>query len=508
MVPIPEDFEKLKTLDSKENAKIFIENLRKDGIEAKERSLGESGPYEIWVPADKLFSALGISAKFDIDIKKREELKRAGKIDKKRKSKKIAGLAKATLIVIGILVVFSIGYQINRVFVSLGTISKEIKPVPIKIDPEALKADFESLIRESKKMHSKKSKLSLSSLVFRWNLSKAEKAFNNENYDAAMLGLEKCLKKDKENPGVIALLLTTYLKLDLFDDAKVLLKDCYNLPSSDYLWKRWVGLQLAEIYLKEENYFGADYELKEILEIKPDDIVILKKLAEVNSESGDIDQAIKYLERVLIIDEGETASRVFLGKLLFESKILDEAGWNLSRVYEELSDPDEIGEISLMLAEVNFNLGKFSMAKEYLEQAKVVMEDTEGYIFIKAVYDYLNGSYSVSKEGLLRVISNNPEFILAKLYLNLIFLREGRVSEFKDVLEKVFDRCTSNDELSLLHYNFACLELKKNILKKAWDELMLSYEYDKYLFKRFNYDPFIQKLKRSKEYSILLRQLD
>jgi len=510
MAPDSSKFEKIKTVDSKEDVKVFMENLRKKGIKPVEKSLGEAGPFEVWVPPAQVFPALGISAEFDIEIKNREKLKKAeiAKLRKEVNLVKAVNIAKVALIFIGILLLFVVGYHFNKAFVSLSTVSEEIKAAPVKLDLRSLKADYKSLIDHGKRSYSKKLKWSLGSFIFRWNLSGAEKAFKQGRFDIARVKLERCFRKDPANSAIISLLLTSYLKLGLRNDAKILLKSCYDLPSADYEWNKWVALQLADIYLIEKNYFGAEYELAEILEIKPNDVSVLKKLAEVSSGSGDLYQAVKYLEKVLSIDKKETGARISLGRLLFKLRVFSEADWHLSNVYEELGTVDEMEEMSLVLADTNLHLGRYKKAKEYLNQAEIIGKNTEKSSFLKAVYNYLSGNYSDSKELLLKVLEARPDFTLAGLYLNLITLRGGETVRAQDFLEKISGKCSSADEIALLHYNLACLQLRKNALKRAWDELMLAYQHDKFLFRKFLSDPLIRKIKTSKKYSGLLRQLN
>lgn len=510
MAPDSNKFEKIKTVDSKEDVKVFMKNLRKKGIEPVEKSLGETGPFEVWVPLDQVFQALGISAEFDIEVKNKEKIKKAEIAESRKEADlvKVVKIAKVALIFIGVLLLFGVGYYFNKAFVSLSTVGEEIKSAPVKLDLRSLKADYKSLIDHGKRSYSKKLKWSLGSFIFRWNLSRAEKAFKQGRFDIARVKLEKCFRKDPANSAIISLLLTSYIKLGLLNDAKVLLKSCYDSPGADYEWNRWVALQLTDVYLIEKNYFGAEYELAKILEVNPNDVSVLKKVAEVSSESGDLYQAVKYLEKVLSIDEKETGVRISLGRLLFELRIFSEADWHLSKVYEELGTVEEIEEMSLILADANLHLGRYEKAKEYLNQVEITGKNTEKRTFLKAVYNYLSGNYTDSKELLLKVLEARPDFTLAGLYLNLINLRSGETGRSQDFLKGISGKCISKDEIALLHYNLACQQLKKNALQGAWDELMLAYQHDKFLFTKFLNDPLIRKVKISKKYSNLLRRLN
>lgn len=510
MMPDPDKFERIKTLNSAKDAKIFMERLRKKEIEPVEKSLGETGPFEVWVPSAQVFPALGISAEFDIDVKKREQLKKAAIADERKEvdTVKAVKIAKAALILTGLFILFGVGYYFNKAFVSLSDVGEEIKAAPVKIELNKLKADYKSLIDSGKELHSKKSKWSLGSLIFSWNLSKAEKAFKDGRFDVARVKLEKCFRKDSENPAIISLLLTTYLKLSLRDRAKILLKGCYGMPSGGYEWKQWTVLQLADIYLMEKNYFGAEYELGELLKINPDDVQVLKKLAEAKTGAGDLSRAAEYLKKVLHIDGKETGARIFLGNILFRLRVFNEADWHLSNVYEKLNTVGEMEETSLIIAEANLHLGRYARAKEYLAQAELIGKSAGRSSFLKAVYNYLTGDYSGSKEILLKVLEARPDFTLAGLYLNLITLRGGESGTAQDFLDGISEKCNSEDEKALLHYNLACLLLRKDALNKAWDELMFAYQYDKCLFRKFTDDPLIRKIKTSKKYSELLRQQD
>jgi len=504
-----ENYEKLKTLESREDLKILVEKLNKNKIQAKERAVSEAGPYEVWVSANDLFAALGVAAEFDLEIKKKNDSKKVEAVKKKeKKTQKSSSHIKMLLGLLGVVLIFYIGYQFNKAFSGLSSISKDIKPISINVNTETLKADYKSLIENSKNIHSKKKKWNFKSVIFKWNLSKAEKAYNIKDFKTAMIKLEKCIKLEPENYAIITLLTKIYHELNLLDKAKVLLMNCYDLPAADYKWKRWVALQLADVYLKEEGYFGAEYELIKILEIKPEDIIVLKKLAQVKSLSGDISQAIEYVKKVLAISEDEEIkSQIFLGKLLTKIKMYDEANNRLKKIYEVLDTPDTLEKASLILADVNINLGNFSKADEYLNVIKITRDDTEEYRYLKAEHSYLTGNHLLAKENFDKIIENNQDFTIAELYLNLVRLHNNKLSEAEDFIDKMYDKCARDDEKALLYYNIACIELKKDNYKKSWDNLMISYKYDKYLFKKFINDSLIQKFKKSSSYSARLKKL-
>ncbi|MBN2407280.1 MAG: tetratricopeptide repeat protein [Elusimicrobia bacterium] len=500
-----DNYEKLKAMPSEEEADRLIERLQKAKVSTKKKKDEESGYFEVWVAYNDMFTALGISAEFDSELKRHEAVRKSAEAQPKK-----AGVpVKAVLVAVIIGILAFVGYQFNKTLMTLSSISSEVKPIPIKVDLVELKKDFKSLIEDGKIMYSRKTKFkfSFNSMIFKWNLTSAKKAYEKGRYSLAAQKLEKCLKKDPENRAIISLLLRTYIDMKTLDSAEGLLKASYGLPSSDYRWKRWVTLQLADVYMMKESYYSAEEGLKELLDANPDDTLVLKKLSEVNSASGNLSDAAAYLQKVKVIDPNDTASRLRLGELLVRLKMYGEAYDEFSQVYENINNPARFKEISLVIARIRLDMGMPEQAREYLDNAIDEGELSEGYLYARAVYNYVEGNYDAAGEDFGTLTARNASFVPAKLYLNLILINEGETEKAAGNMESLSGECRSDDELALMYYCRASLDAAAGRYDSAWDNLVSAYQIDRYTVRRFDKDPAIRSLKGTKKYSAELRKL-
>ncbi|MFH1416442.1 MAG: tetratricopeptide repeat protein [Elusimicrobiota bacterium] len=490
------NLEKIKTFESESDAKGLADRLKQQGIDSKMKSPGPAGPYDIWVPQNTLFTALGIVAEFEINIKKREGLRRA-EAAKKKSSAVQKKLVKIVLVSIILVSFISAGMYMNKFLTGISDITKEIKPVPLQVDVNKLESGYKGLIENVRKSHKNraKKKISINSMIFKWNLNRAERACARQRFDIAMQKLEKCLKEDRENNAIISMLLTTYLKLGHLEKAKILLKESYVLPSADKEWKKWVTMQIADIYMGEKNYFGAEYELSIFLEKYPDDIAVLKKLALANRRMLELNKAVSYIKRVLLLDEKDTAARLFLAELLIELASYEEAEWVLSSVYDEAED-----RALLMMAEIYSKTGRLDEARSFLGEIGRETADSEKYRYIKGINNYGLGDYNSAKDILRELMTSEGLSVSAELYSLLILLHENRLSEVEELFPQIAGKCDDSEELSVLHYGLACMYLKKNMQENAWEELVKAYSHDNYILEKFKKDPLIYGITRSIQY--------
>ena len=507
MTQLPhEGFEKLDALASKEDIDLVLSELKKSGVESKVVT-PPSGPYEIWVRTDGMFTALGIYAKFRIEQKKRAEFKKEEQSDRRKTAGKSA---KAVFVSICLILFAYVGYQTRRLIISLesGASRIRITPPSVRGGTYSFEKDFERLMKQSREFNKDLSKKEwrLGTLMFRWSLSRAEKAYAAGKFEKAMSGFEKCLKHEPENRPVVSILFQIYIRLNRQDKVRPLLQNFLSMPLLEVPWKKWAHLELADLFIREKDYSAAESELGNILEMEPGDREALKKRAFVNAEMGYFYQASGYLEKALSIQE-DPQSRIFLGRLYLKSKLPDKALRAVITVYENAGEPQHAAEAALLLAEISLNSGRREKAGEYLNKAGSLMHHSENYFLLNAVYLYLNRQFTPSSESFLHVLALAPSSVIAKLYLNLIALKEGKTEQFKETLSGLKDYCTGADEKALYHYSLACLEIINDSPEKAWSEFLVAYNHDKFLWKRFADDPLIARIKQYPSYGRFMQQL-
>jgi len=508
--------EKLSSYNSLKQAQKLCEKLKKNNIEAVIKHKEETDEYEVWVAESIIFNALGIAAVFDREEKNKKPEKEK-KPDKDRATNFIKTI-KASLIAVIVFTAGLTGYYLNRAVTSLDKV--DINPTKSQVlqfnlsklnlnikKIKETKINYTSLLAQSKKIFSNKSsKWSLSSILFNWNISRAKKAYAKGNYEKAQLKLEKCLEKSPENKAIILLLSSTYFKLDKLAEAENLLLNSYEIDSG-YDWKKWIALHLQEIYRYQKTYQKGIWELEKILQISPNDSEVLKKVAALYSLLSENTRAIKYIRKVLAVNENDIEAKLMLGELLFKEKEYDEALKILHDVERNSDSNEDIDNALMILSEIYCTKGNTEKAEAYLNSISDASKENRKYIFLLSVNDYLNGNYKKARAGFEKAVNEIEDFILPQLYLNLIKLNLNDDESGTYFIEKISPKCVTDHEKSLLHYNIAAIKIKNNNYSAGWRELTKSQKYDPFFFKKFYNDPSIKKLRTKKEFNILINNV-
>jgi len=168
----------------------------------------------------------------------------------------------------------------------------------------------------------------------------------------AIMYLEKAYAKTPDDSTIIISLATCYLKVKNNDKAlKILVKGKERHPQNTEL-----RTLLAAAYKKTGRTDQAITELKEVIEIRPDNKAQLQ-YAKLLRGQGRLDEAINAIEGIRAVDPENTDALFTLGQIYQEQKKYDQA----LEIYKEIMFID--GKNALAL---------YGQAEVYLAQSKVL----------------------------------------------------------------------------------------------------------------------------------------
>ena len=174
-----------------------------------------------------------------------------------------------------------------------------------------------------------------------------------DNYEDTTLFLAKVLIREKK-----------------FDAAINLLKD--RVADKESRHKSFY-VSLASVYRHQKNYPEAEKTFKSVMELYPDDPELFFEYGLYLDDRGQTDQALVYMEKVLLIKKDDPYALNYIGYTWAEKGLnLDKSLDYLSRAVEQ---KPEDGFIKDSLGWVLFKLGKIDQAVEQIEKALEIEPD-------------------------------------------------------------------------------------------------------------------------------------
>ncbi len=214
---------------------------------------------------------------------------------------------------------------------------------------------FESLLREYPNYHSARINLALTYLKIGWqqkaaNLLEANAKIYRDTLHSFMnlallkidggnvtLGaswLKMVLKKYPDNFNTLVNLGLAEIKLKNFSDAEGHLKKAEKMKSTDVVLL--MGLSTLYNRLKDEQ--KEFHYLNRVLEINPENIPALTRLAEHSIETKDIPEAINYLIEIVSLDAAAYRQRLMLGECLMNEADTENAQEHFGYIESTFSD--------------------------------------------------------------------------------------------------------------------------------------------------------------------------
>ncbi len=258
-----------------------------------------------------------------------------------------------------------------------------------------------------------------------------------ENYEKAILSLEKCIQISPDNAVVYFELGKNYRELEQFDLAITSLNKANALAPE----KESILVYLFETYNSTQNYSGAIQTLKKLIS---KDASYEEDLANLYFLNGDYELALELLDQ-LDSNLGESTYRNSLRRRIYamtnntgaqienlqqsisENPEMEQNYLNLIYIYSEQGEEEEAFKVAKELLETNpgSSLAHLALYKFYLNQ-----DNTEAAVAsMKIVFE----SEEIDAESKFKVLNDFLNFVQVNPeYENILIEVAGKLSELED----------------------------------------------------------------------------
>jgi len=258
-----------------------------------------------------------------------------------------------------------------------------------------------------------------------------------------------------------------------FEEAKEKLKQALKLDETNVR----AAIKLSDIFISEGNYENAVDTLNNIRRYYINDIVILKKLAEVYRLKGDVNSAIEISKKVLSINHSDKRTTILLRDLYGEAGKWEEAYRLQKDIVKWYSDKEKEKAIELLSAL------KYKYALQLVDEGKI----DKG---IRKLY----GS-----------IDMNEKFTPAYISLIKLLHQKGETGDALRIAKEGFH----NTKNPFILKTFEDAGIEKNtpdLIMQMYSELMEEFSDEKSV--RFYYTLFLLRLEMVDEAISLLTNLE
>ncbi len=250
--------------------------------------------------------------------------------------------------------------------------------------------------------------------------------------------LNQILKIEKEDYIITGIMenmpRNSHFYADIFASMKTLEQD----PDSVYLNQR-MALLLKEL---KDYKTAAEYARKSI-ELDPDDMESRIIIAEIYESLGDQESAIREYEKILEADPDQQRARITLASIFIREGRYDSALMHLDRLIEQ--DP------RLLMAHyyrgrIHFELGNYVEAeKSYLDALKLEDRMEPALLDLGTLYEQSPDTQEKAVQVYQRLLSFNPENLLARGRLLEVYYRLHQEEMAQDQIEAIKKRSRPGD---------------------------------------------------------------
>ncbi len=247
--------------------------------------------------------------------------------------------------------------------------------------------------------------------------------------DKALAAADTFLARYPDNPKAVIVKAKVYLSQGYLDLAENIL-----LPVADKGEDVTVLAMTAELYKAKKNGEKAVQYYQKALELVPDNIGIMMKIADFHLNSGDHPEAIKYYEKVLEQKDD------FLPAMNNLAYLYGESGENLERALELAS----------------------SASRKLPGNPNVA--DTLGWIYV------LKKAYSQAEPYLQIAIDAKPDNPIIMYHMGMLRLQQKNMQAAEELLTGAIQKGIRGKELTAANEALAALGQSKKKLQKAVSE--------------------------------------
>lgn len=339
-------------------------------------------------------------------------------------------------------------------------------------------------------------KTSEEGIAVRKLFEEATGAMKDERYDELVGIYKKILEMEPANSFALYNLGVTYYKSDRLDDALDALKKSIEINPKDLITR----FQLATVYDKMGKFDEAltQYEIVAALELDREEVKnardrldILKRYAAVKEgagrielliESGDVEAALKEVERLLSEDDRNEGAHLLLARIQVKTGDLDKA---FVTVKKALSIRPDYWDALILLGQIFELQGKYSDASDAYravmsgaprtKQGTIATDLLKGIeipIHFQQAKTYLDkGDYDGALKAIGAILDLSPDDPVALynagiLYYRLNMLREAAFY-LNSAVEKRPDYVQAHLQLGLVFQAALAFEQAENEFKKV-----------------------------------------
>ncbi len=326
----------------------------------------------------------------------------------------------------------------------------------------------------------------------------ASDAMKNERYGEVVDVYKKILAIEPSNSFALYNLGVAYYKTERLDEALDVLKRSVDINPKDLMTR----FQLATVYDKMGKYeeAAAEYAIVAASELDRDEVKnardrldILKRYAAVKEgagrielliEGGDVEEALKEVEKLLSEDDRNEGAHLLLGRIHVKKGDIDKA---FATVRKALSIRPDFWDAFILLGQINELQGKYSDAADAYKAvtsgaprtkqgaiAADLLKGIEIPIHFQQAKRYLDkGDYDGALKEIRAILEKSPDDPVALynagiLYYRLNMLREAAFY-LKSAVEKRPDYVQAHLQLGLVYHTALAFEQAEGEFKKVLD---------------------------------------
>lgn len=201
------------------------------------------------------------------------------------------------------------------------------------------------------------------------------------------------------------------------------------------------GVARARLMAVERDLAGALQQVDAMLATAPDDLEVLMLKSELEGTMGKRNDAIRTLDRVLVLRPGALQARYALAVKLVQSNELDRAAMQVEELKKQAAaDPRTLHAIAV----VAFARGDTTAALEAVQKSLQAAPDYLPARYLSGLVDLRRGAYASAEQSLRTVVTKSPNDDGARIALAEAQLRSGQSAQAQETLAPTLRRTPDN----------------------------------------------------------------
>jgi tetratricopeptide (TPR) repeat protein len=211
-------------------------------------------------------------------------------------------------------------------------------------------------------------------------------------------------------------------------------------------------LESAGKFYKAEEYEKAIIEYQNVLQLFPDDMVAMERLALIWLERGAPMRAARYLVKMKTAAPGNLELRLKLARLMLSMGKVGEARKEAALIVEKSSSfPDAL----ILLTETIRSAADFKAVEETME--KMTDKSNVTYLVASANLMLLRGDGAAATTALQRAVARDPKSVAAQTALGGMYAAKGQVAQAREAYKTAADLSSIRSPARLKYAGYLAL---------------------------------------------------